>query len=392
MTRHVKSNSVIANKHSHQVIDIITRHQHNQSFRYISDQLHIPKSTVERLYNKNIQTYDGSPKSIIQPHKRQSLIGDSGDEAVYNELYTKYWSQHTQVSRSLILHSIQQYQLSTQAPTSTHYTRSHQSIEPVTHHDTVDRFMKKYNLIQKKAKHKHKPLSANDTTERDNFFTKYNELKQKYSKHLIINMDETRLNDMYIDTTTIVPVGMEPLVMGQGKETSDHGVTLVCAVAMDGSKLPIYAIKKGKTYRTFIQYTSHSDLYFINNPHTSFVNEQLMIDWLSDVLLLYTSGKPVLLLVDNFAAHTTPAVLNFAGQNNITILPLPPRQTDKYQPLDVGIFGPVKSKLRATLSSMRQSTGEHKLHFTQTMEQFYQAWRNTTSTTIRHAFHKASLQ
>ncbi len=61
-------------------------------------------------------------------------------------------------------------------------------------------------------------------------------------------------------------------------------------------------------------------------------------------------GK-LLLLGDNFSSHISIEVINLCRENNINIafVCLPANLTDKMQPLDVGLFGPMKAKWRKQL-------------------------------------------
>jgi hypothetical protein len=53
---------------------------------------------------------------------------------------------------------------------------------------------------------------------------------------------------------------------------------------------------------------------------------------------------PILLILDGHGSHETLPFLEEAVRNNIHILMLPAHTTHKTQPLDVGCFGPLKSK------------------------------------------------
>lgn len=64
-------------------------------------------------------------------------------------------------------------------------------------------------------------------------------------------------------------------------------------------------------------------------------------------------GKKVL-LGDNLASHISAEVIDSCRANNIEFVCLPPYSTDKLQPLDVAIFGPLKNSWRSVLR-------EHKL-------------------------------
>jgi len=61
-----------------------------------------------------------------------------------------------------------------------------------------------------------------------------------------------------------------------------------------------------------------------------------------------------LLIGDNLSSHISPAVIESCKANNIAFVCLPPNSTDKLQPLDVGIFAPLKAAWKSTLSTYKQ--------------------------------------
>jgi hypothetical protein len=59
-------------------------------------------------------------------------------------------------------------------------------------------------------------------------------------------------------------------------------------------------------------------------------------------------GKKVL-LGDNLSTHISIEVFNLCRKHNIEFVCLPPHSTDKMQPLDVGLFAPMKANWRKQL-------------------------------------------
>lgn len=60
--------------------------------------------------------------------------------------------------------------------------------------------------------------------------------------------------------------------------------------------------------------------------------------------------NPILLLVDNHESHVTIAAIDYARDNGIIYLSFPPHTTHRLQPLDVGVFGPFKAKLKTAFN------------------------------------------
>ena len=55
---------------------------------------------------------------------------------------------------------------------------------------------------------------------------------------------------------------------------------------------------------------------------------------------------PALVLFDNFKAQITPNILTLLDKNNVNVVLIPPKCTDRLQPLDVSVNKAVKNQLR----------------------------------------------
>lgn len=54
-------------------------------------------------------------------------------------------------------------------------------------------------------------------------------------------------------------------------------------------------------------------------------------------------GFPLSLLLDGHSTHYQPAMVRFAKEHGVIMLCLPPHMTQRSQPLDCGVFGPLKA-------------------------------------------------
>ena len=73
------------------------------------------------------------------------------------------------------------------------------------------------------------------------------------------------------------------------------------------------------------------------------IDQKLFYSWLKDHFLpSAASHRPLLLLLDGHSSHFEPQSIEFAKEHDIVIFCLPPHTTHECQPLDVGLFGPLK--------------------------------------------------
>ena len=69
--------------------------------------------------------------------------------------------------------------------------------------------------------------------------------------------------------------------------------------------------------------------------------------WFTSHFLVYAPpARPLLLLMDGHSSHFSPVFVNKAAEEQVIVFCLPPHSTHKTQPLDKGVFGPLKKAWR----------------------------------------------
>lgn len=71
--------------------------------------------------------------------------------------------------------------------------------------------------------------------------------------------------------------------------------------------------------------------------------------------------SPVLLLLDNHASHLSVEALDVAAANGIHTLSFPPHCSNKLQPLDVSVYGPVKTYYKSQCSAWQKNNANQVL-------------------------------
>ena len=127
----------------------------------------------------------------------------------------------------------------------------------------------------------------------------------------------------------------------------------------DGARLPPYILYKGMNL--FLRWTncgpaaamygvSRSGWMEANNFMTWFVKLFLLtVDH-----LLYTG--PVLLFVDGHYSHVSLPLIRTAKEKGVHLYCLPPHTTHILQPLDVGVYGPIKNTWKKILNEHKMQT------------------------------------
>ncbi|GMF39822.1 unnamed protein product [Phytophthora fragariaefolia] len=122
--------------------------------------------------------------------------------------------------------------------------------------------------------------------------------------------------------------------------------------------------------------------------------------YLRSLLYIHIS-EPSVLLVDNLDCHVSEESAEVLADEMLTHLqPLPKNSTSVCQPLDVGIMGPLKAKLKALWMEERPpplKEGEKRPKKTakekrlETIKRAIKAWESIDSTTVTRSFNKALL-
>lgn len=71
-------------------------------------------------------------------------------------------------------------------------------------------------------------------------------------------------------------------------------------------------------------------------------------------------NNPTLLLIDNHCSHLSIEALDMAVENGVTLLSFPPHCSHKLQPLDVSVYGPVKTYYKSQCNAW-QKTNANKV-------------------------------
>jgi len=245
----------------------------------------------------------------------------------------------------------------------------------------LERFKKRFNI---KSRFKHGEAASIPTIQND----KINEIKDQlsnYNPEDIYNMDETalfyRLQGQHSLSNAQIP----------GFKLPKDRITLVLCTNSTGShKLPLWIIGKYKNPRAFksINTTRLPAIYKSNKK--AWMNTILFKEWIH--WLDIQVKRPILLVMDNFSAHTMDYNLK-----NIKTLFLPPNTTTKLQPLDAGIIHAFKAhyrKLYGLQLLQDLNTNATKLGHINVLNALFlasEAWESVNTKTIYNCFKHTGL-
>ncbi|XP_043470932.1 uncharacterized protein LOC122504099 [Leptopilina heterotoma] len=162
------------------------------------------------------------------------------------------------------------------------------------------------------------------------FFEKLKDVIQRFKiqPQNIWNVDESALTTVQKPVPVVAPRGARSV---GGISSGERGtlVTLTLACSARGMVAPpFYVFPRAKFQEHFL---SGLDADGAANPSVRTSDEKV----------------PVLLLLDNHESHLSISNLDFCKENGIVVLSFPPHTTNKLQPLDRSVFGPIKHYFHA---------------------------------------------
>ena len=180
----------------------------------------------------------------------------------------------------------------------------------------------------------------------------------------IWNFDETGFA-MGLCTTSKVITAVErserPRTVIQGNR---EWVTIIECIGSSGCHIPPLVILKGKEQQAI--WYQESDLpqeWQIATSPNGWTTDSIGLHWLKEMFEPYSRNHSVgakrLLILDGHSSHLTAGFDTFCHENGIICLCMPPHSSHLLQPLDVGVFGPLKRAYGKLVEAMMRGGNNH---------------------------------
>ena len=169
--------------------------------------------------------------------------------------------------------------------------------------------------------------------------------ERKYDLCNIYNMDETGFAVGETQSTRII---VDSTMKSNWKVTAgkQEWITVLECIDADGGNLPPVIIFKAKNTNTgWIPKDTPLNWHF-STSNSGWTSNSHGFKWLRKVFepesRKKTGNRPRLLIMDGHSSHITGDMIALCIDNNIDLLILPPHCSHLLQPLDVGVYGPLK--------------------------------------------------
>ncbi|XP_071849604.1 uncharacterized protein [Apostichopus japonicus] len=229
----------------------------------------------------------------------------------------------------------------------------------------LDRFLNRWPELKVVKPLKLSLRRAKATSEEtvSNYFKELNQIMNKYNlkenPQLIFNVDESGFQVEHNPHRVVAPRGMKvnSIVTDRGAMT-----TVLAAGSAIGQPVPPFFIFKGKRMNDMLKNGAVPGSGF-SMSDSGWSNSQIFKNYLenhfSKFLPNRASDEHVLLLYDGHSSHISMELINYAHTKNIILFVLPPHTSHILQPMDVTMFGPLKTFYHQECQKfMRENPGQ----------------------------------
>ncbi len=170
-------------------------------------------------------------------------------------------------------------------------------------------------------------------------------LQYKFEASQIFNIDESGVSTVPTKAPKVIsPKGMRRVSKLSSAERGEL-VTVVGGISATGVYVPPLFIFPRQRVHEHYKIGAPAGSFFLGNA-SGWMTKETFLKYLEhfEKHARPSENHPVLLIMDNHASHTTLESVNYCREHHIVMLGIPPHTSGRLQPLDVGVFGPLKRK------------------------------------------------
>jgi len=167
--------------------------------------------------------------------------------------------------------------------------------------------------------------------------------KLKVTSKQVFNIDETGITTVQVPGRILARKGSKQVgrVVSAERGTT---TTVVCAMSASGTYVPPMFLFKRKNMNNRLMNNCTPGAIGLPSP-TGWIDTNLFVRYLQHFVdhVKPSESNPVLVLLDGHQSHKSIEAIQFARDNHMHLLTIPPHTSHKLQPLDLTFFGPLKT-------------------------------------------------
>lgn len=216
------------------------------------------------------------------------------------------------------------------------------------------KFKERYNLTLRTPENlsAYRASMANATMI-DDYFSKLELLLTKLDimdkPDRLWNVDETGLTFVVKSGKVVSQIGKRFIYKRTYAERGETH-TLVGCICANGTFIPPFVIFKGVRWSDDLGRNALPNSVTRLSPK-GWINESLFKEWFEFFISSIPARRPVVLLMDSHSSHINPDVISLARENGIYLFTFPAHTSHLLQPLDVGVYKPLKSHWSKALNN-----------------------------------------
>ena len=139
---------------------------------------------------------------------------------------------------------------------------------------------------------------------------------------------------------------------------SKEQITTLCCISAAGGIIPPMHVFPGERF-SYNPLEGGVEGSYFGKSTNGWMTQELFFGWITRHYAIHLPpGRPVCLLVDGHSSHIDLDVSNSCQANQILLYCLPPHTSHVLQPLDVGLFSPMKHSWRVAATEYQQNEGK----------------------------------
>src|SRR5579859_1150818 len=221
----------------------------------------------------------------------------------------------------------------------------------------VSRFIKRHSQLQSVIGQRIDVCRVKDTT-LDKLTSWFNALESVIEEFDILpentyNMDESGFSIGTMETSRVI-INAKVRRRLQAQPGRQEWVTSIECICASGEAIDPFIIFRGENTSAHWISDNTPDSWRVACNSKGWTSNTHGLDWLCSCFEPATrekaNGQWRLLICDGHDSHITGAFITYCMDNHIHLMVLPPHTSHSTQPLDVGIFGPLKKAMASELA------------------------------------------